>query len=29
LPGAPTEVAASAGNGVHVLETVYAHCIDG
>jgi integrase len=26
---APTEVAARAGNSVHVLESVYAHCIDG
>jgi hypothetical protein len=27
--GAPTEVAARAGNSVHVLESVHAHCIDG
>jgi hypothetical protein len=26
---APTEVAARAGNSVHALESVYAHCIDG
>ena len=27
--GAPAEIAARAGNSVHVLQTVYAHCIDG
>ena len=27
--GAPAEVAARAGNSVHVLEDVYAHCVDG
>jgi hypothetical protein len=27
--GAPTEVAARAGSSVHVLESFYAHCIDG
>ena len=27
--GAPAEVAARAGNSVHVLHDVYAHCIDG
>jgi len=26
---APAEVAARAGNSVHVLESVYAHCTDG
>ena len=26
---APTEVAARAGNSVHVLQDVYVHCIDG
>jgi len=27
--GAPAEVAARAGNSMHVLQDVYAHCIDG
>jgi hypothetical protein len=27
--GAPAEVAAPAGNSVHVLQDVYAHCVDG
>jgi hypothetical protein len=27
--GAPAEVAARAGNSVHVLQDRYAHCIDG
>jgi integrase len=27
--GAPAEVAARAGNSVHVLQDVYAHCVDG
>ena len=27
--GAPAEVAARAGNSVHVLQDVYAHCTDG
>jgi hypothetical protein len=29
VTGAPAEVAARAGNSVHVLQDVYAHCIDG
>jgi len=27
--GAPAEVAARAGTSVHVLESVYVHCIGG